>query len=58
VEMVQMKWDVDIQLVRPICLHARMESAFHPIGVVTLIVIVLMEVMKMIAVSIIDLPVL
>jgi len=50
--MVLMKQDADVQPVRPTCLHARMESVFHPIGVVTLIVIALMAVMKMDAVSI------
>jgi len=50
--MVLMKQDADVQPVRPTCLHARMESAFHLIGVVTLIVIALMAVMKTDAVSI------
>jgi hypothetical protein len=50
--MVPMKQDADVQPVRPTCLHAGMESAFHLIGVVTLIVIVLMAVMKRDAVSI------
>jgi len=50
--MVLMKQDADVQPVRPTCLHARMESVFHPTGVVTLIVIALMAVMKMDAVSI------
>jgi len=50
--MVLMKQDADVQLVRPTCLLARMESAFHLIGVATLIVIALMAVMKMDAVSI------
>lgn len=50
--MVPMKWDADVQPVRPTCLHARMESAFHLIGSVTLIMIALMAVMKRDAVSI------
>jgi hypothetical protein len=54
VQTVQMKWDVRTQHVSPTCLHARMESAFHLIGFVILIVIALMAVMKKDAVSIID----
>jgi len=50
--MVLMKQYADVQPVRPTCLHARMESAFHIIGVVTLIVIAPMAVMKRDAVSI------
>jgi hypothetical protein len=50
--MVLMKKDADVQPVRPTCLHARMESAFHLTGVVTLIMIALMAVMRMDAVSI------
>jgi hypothetical protein len=53
VQMDQMKWDVGTRLVMPTCLHARMGSASHFIGFVTLIVIALMEVMKVDAVSMI-----
>lgn len=52
-EMVRMNWDVHTH-VSPTCLRARMESAFHLIGVVTSNVIALMVVMKKDAVSIID----
>jgi uncharacterized membrane protein len=50
--MVQMKWDAGVRHVRLTCLHARMESAFHLIGVVTLIVIAVMAVMRKDVVSI------
>jgi hypothetical protein len=53
VQMVQMKWGVGTQLVRPTCLRARMGSASHFIGFVILTVTALMEVMKVDAVSII-----
>jgi hypothetical protein len=54
VQMVQMKWDVHTQHVSPTCSDARMENAFHHIGFVILIMIVLMAVMKKDAVSIVD----
>lgn len=49
---VQMKQDAGAQHVRLTCLHARMESAFHLIGVVTLIMTALMAVMRKDVVSI------